>query len=59
MPQKNMPLHDTVAINTIGALLSLQPMIPPGCSEGLDAFIFFLKNLQQYNASTAAASVYE
>ena len=27
---------------TIGALMSSQPMIPPGCSEGLDVFSFFL-----------------
>ena len=36
-------IHTHVTINTIGALLSLQPIIPPGCSEGLDVFGFFLK----------------
>ena len=29
-------------VTTIGTLLSLQPMTPLGCSEGLDVFGFFL-----------------
>ena len=33
--------------NTIGAHLSWQPMIPPGCSKGLDVFSFL-----QYNTCT-------
>ena len=49
-----MPRHDTVDpmlhtyihihthVTTIGAFVSLQAMIPPGCSEGLDVFGFFL-----------------
>ena len=38
-----MPRHDTVdPMLLLSGLLSLQPMIPPGCSEGLDVFRFFL-----------------
>ena len=36
----------TTTTTTIEALLSSQPMIPPGCSEGLDVFSFSFKNLQ-------------
>ena len=42
-------------VTSIGALLYLQPMIPPGCSKGLDAFRLFFKSLQ-YNASSTAAA---
>ena len=51
-------IHIHTHVTTIGALVSLQPIIPPGCSEGLDVFGFFFKNLPvQYNTSTATASV--
>ena len=36
-------IHIHTHVTTIGALSSLQPMVPQGCSEGLDVFGFFLQ----------------
>ena len=47
-------IHIHTNVTNIGALLSLQPMIPPGCSEGLaiDVFCFFLLKPNSTNSTT-------
>ena len=43
-PDMILRCRPNVTIKTIGALLSLQPMIPPGCSGGLLIEVFIVRN---------------